>query len=67
MDTDTAGYVEYGSGIGCRKTMKNEFEYIHLVTTLETDTNTDINIIGFISDNSDIHYHFPSLPLRAGG
>jgi hypothetical protein len=29
------------------KYWKNEFEYIHLLSTLEMDTNTNIHIISF--------------------
>ena len=39
--------VEYGSGIGQRKTLKNEFRYIHLVSILKTDTDTDIHITSY--------------------
>ena len=52
--------IEYGSRIILRKTLKNEFGYIHLASILEIDMNIDIHITGSSGyrDNPNIHSIF---------
>jgi hypothetical protein len=63
VDTDKCWlfhiFVKYGSWNRIEKILENKFGYIHLVCTLEMDTDTDIHI-ACISDRLSIH-PLPSL------